>query len=242
MTDVLLSGCRETIERNLLFLTVFVKLVDVAEVGVVGLLQVGSDEEEDIAAGGEHAVREVVAVWFLNGEVVDGWHIAFLGLHGLRVHKLPRGVGIVVERELFLHAVLLQNEGCLKLRLGRSLRNLHAFLDVHTDVVRPEVEERQVVKAMGAEQEHEENGIVDGDPLRGAREEPDHAERVPGHDERRGQEYDVLYQRLDVGQMECVAEASTVFYRIEQRQPQGDECHHRHECHDEFRDEAAAHG
>ena len=83
MTDILLSGSRETIERNLLLLAVFVELIDVAEVGVVGLFQVGGDEEKDIAAGVEHTVRDVVTVRFLNGEVVDGRYITFLGQNSL---------------------------------------------------------------------------------------------------------------------------------------------------------------
>ena len=242
MTDILLSGSRETIERNLLLLAVLVELVDVAKVGIVGLLQVGRDEEEDIAAGVEHTVRDVVAVRFLNGEVVDGRYITFLGLNSLRIDKLPRGVGIVVECELFLHAVLLQDKGRLKLRLRCALGNLHALLDIHSDVVGAEVDERKMIKTMRAEQEHKEDGIVEGDPLCGAREEPDHAKRVVHYDERCGKQQNVLYQRLGVGQMERVAEASAVFDRIEQRQPQGDKRHHCHKSHDKFRDETAADG
>ena len=192
--DVLITRCRQTVEGNMLVDAILIELVDGAEVAIIGSAQVGGDEQEGISAAVEDAVGEVVACARLYREVVDWWHIALGSLHGLRVDERPGGVGIVVKGELFLHAILFKDESCLELGLRRTGRNLHTFLDVHADMIGTEVKDRQLIEAVGACGEDEDDGVVDGYPLVGLRDKPIHAERFPPQQHSTCREYDVLQQ------------------------------------------------
>ena len=76
-------------------------------------------------------------------EIMDRRYVTFFGLYGLGIDKLPCGVRIVINGKFFLFAILLQDEGCFKLRLLSTFWYFHAFLDVCTDVVWAEIKERQ---------------------------------------------------------------------------------------------------
>ena len=92
------------------------------------------------AVGDRLSGRLPVQTYRRDVEIVYGWLIAGLGLNSLAVHKLPCAVGIIVERELFLHPVFPQNESGLKLRLLCSRGHLHPFFEVGSDVIGAEVE------------------------------------------------------------------------------------------------------
>ena len=241
--DGLASAGREAVKRNLLCLTVLVQLVDVAEVGVVGMFQMGRDEQESIAFVREHRVGDVFPVFCpLDGKIVDGRHVAFLGLHGLAVYKLPCRVGIVVERELFFHTVLLQDKGGLILRQLGPFGNLHAGPDVCTHMIGAEVEPRQRVQAVQAGGEYVEHRIVDGYPLVGPRHKPHHAQRPPAQYHRTGQQDEILDQRLPVAECHGIAEAATVFYRVCHGYPHRHGRHEDHERQHRPGHDPAAHG
>ena len=125
-------------------LGVFVNLVDIAEVGVICLLQYGRDQEEGITLVIQHLLRDVFSLsGILDAEVVDRGNVAFFRLNRLRVDECPGGVGIVVYRKLLLLSILGKDKGGLKLGLLGSLWYLHPFLNVGSDMVWSEVEEWQ---------------------------------------------------------------------------------------------------
>ncbi len=143
MLDGLLRACREADELVAMVVGIFVYLVDVAEVAVIGKLQVWRYEQEGVTLVVKHVLRDVLAcLRVLDAEVVDRWHISLFCLHSLAVDELPGGVGVVVYRKLLSLSVLLQDEGGVKLGLFGSLRNLHSLGDVRTDVVWAEIKLR----------------------------------------------------------------------------------------------------
>ena len=94
-----LAARREAIERHLLRLTVLVELVYVAEIGIIGTLEMGRDEQEGISLVVEYLLGDVVTGSIIgNGKVVDGRHVAFFHEFTLALYECPCGVGIVVER------------------------------------------------------------------------------------------------------------------------------------------------
>lgn len=96
---------------------ILIDLVYLTEVTVVGILQVGRDEQESIAFSTECLFRKVFSLNGLDGEIVDGRHVAFLDEHILLVNECPRGVGVFFERELLPFSVFLHDESCFKLGL-----------------------------------------------------------------------------------------------------------------------------
>ena len=72
-------------------------------------------------------------------------NITLTCLHSLTINELPRGIWIVVEREFFALSVLLHDESCFELRQLCTFRNLHSAWNVHTNMVRSEVKDRQIV-------------------------------------------------------------------------------------------------
>ncbi len=171
----IVGACRETEEVVAMLGGIFVYAVYIAEVAVVGMRQVGRNEQKGIARSVEHLAGDVVFAVH-DGEVVYRWHVACIGEHRLTVYESPCRVGIVVQSELLLHAVLLQYKRCFVLRLLSSFGYLHAFLNVGPYVIRPEIERRNGVKAIGRCGQDVQYGEVDGYPLVGARYESHHAE------------------------------------------------------------------
>ena len=129
-----------------MLLGILVYAVDVAEVGVVGSLQVWRYEQERVALVGQNVVCGVGAVLKLYAEVVYWRHIALARLHGLRVNECPCGVGVVIQRKFLSLPVLLQDECRGELRLRGVSRYLHALQQVGSYVVGPEVEWRQQIQ------------------------------------------------------------------------------------------------
>mgnify|MGYP006877993708 FL=1 len=229
----LVLACRQGDEAVVVVLRVFVDAVDLAEIGGVGQFEVGGHEDESVALVGQHLLREViVGCGICDGEIVDGGLVALLHLHGLAVDEGPGGVGVVVERKLLAHAALLQDECCLKLRLLGSCGDLHSLADVGSDMVGAEVEGRQIPKAQGRGDEDEEQRVVDDDPLVGLRDEAHHAERFPRHNRSHGEQQEVLQQRLAVGEVDGVAEASAVLDGLPAPKPHRDGGHDGHEGYD----------
>ena len=102
---------------------ILVYFIDASEVAVIGKVEMWRDEQEGVALAVNHFLRDVFArLHIFYAEVVDRRHVAFFGLHRLAVDEGPGRVGIVVYRKLLPFAVLLQDEGGVKLRLLGSLR------------------------------------------------------------------------------------------------------------------------
>ena len=182
---VLICRRREAEEVDTVLLSVFVYLVDVAEVAVVSHGKSGRNEQEGVTLLREHLLGDVLAsVVRRNGEVVYRRFVALLGLHRLGVYILPCRVGVVVERELARHAVLAQYERAFELRLLGSFWYLHALLYVRSDAVRAEVEDRQRVETVDACHYDVRNGVIPNNPLVGARYEARHIRRSPCHKRR----------------------------------------------------------
>lgn len=119
----------------------------------------------------EYILCQVLSRQGFNTEVMYGRFIARFSLHGLAVHESPGGVGVVVYREFFLHAILFHDEGGLELWLLGPFRNLHSLFDVHSHVVWTEVEEWQVVETPRAGGENKDGRVVGDYPLVGSRHE-----------------------------------------------------------------------
>ena len=237
----LVGAGREAIEGVLVLFGIFIYLVDVAEIGIVGMLQMGRYEQEGIAKIGKHLIGDVLIVQH-DGEIVNGRHVALFGLHGLRINECPRAVGIVVERELLLPAIFFHDEGGLELRLGSTLGNLHPLGDAGTDVIGAEIERGQRVEAPQAGNDDEKNGVVDDNPLVRLRDEPHHLQRPPSHDRSASQQHEVLQQRLSVGEFQRVAEASAVLNGVGHEEPRRDKRHHHHQGQRQPRSQSALNG
>ena len=144
---IVTTGC-ETVEVIAVILTVFVQLVDGAKVAVAGFLKRWRNQQKRITGVAKNFFGNVLAiVHSLYDEIVNGWHIAFAGHHRLAVDECPCGVRIVFQCELLLLSVFLQDKCGLKLWRLLSFWYLHAFVYIGSDVIGPEVEDRQVVQA-----------------------------------------------------------------------------------------------
>ena len=164
--DGFLRTCREAEKTVAMVVGIFVNLIDIAEVAVIGKFQMWRNQEEGVAFIVNHFLGDVFSrLGICYAEVVDGRYVTFFGLNRLAVDEGPGGVGIVVYRKLLPFAVLLQDEGGIKLGLLGSLRNLHALGDVDTYMIRTEVELRQIPQTPDAHHDGEEEGVVDGNPL-----------------------------------------------------------------------------
>ena len=107
-SDGLLRACRQAIEWYLLFLGIFIQLVNLTEIAVVCMFQMGRDQQEGISFLRQHLLCDVFPCLVqLDREVVDWRYISLLCLNGLAIYKLPGRVRVVFKRELFLHPVFL---------------------------------------------------------------------------------------------------------------------------------------
>src|SRR5574344_1556247 len=84
-------------------------------------------------------------IGLLYREVVDGRYISLGCLNCLAVDEFPCRIGIILCRKFLTLSVLLQYESGFKLRLFRIGWNFHAFLDVRSDMIGPEIKQRQIV-------------------------------------------------------------------------------------------------
>ena len=94
-----------------------------------------------------------------------------------------------------------------------------------------EVEQRQIVKAVGTRQHDEQHRHVDSYPLVGFRYEPEHRLRFPSHHQSTCQQHNILQERLHVAKFHGIAETSAVGDGIGYGQPQRHHRHHDHEDH-----------
>ena len=139
----------ETIEGHPLLLSILIDEVDKVEPAVISLAQMGCDEQEGISGPVQHIERDILSILHgTDGEIMDGRLISLFGLYGLAVHESPGRVGIVVYRELLLHAVLCQDEGGFKLGLRSSLGYGHCLGDMHAHMIGTKVEERQEIESV----------------------------------------------------------------------------------------------
>ena len=146
MLDGILATRREAIERDSLRLTVLVELVYVAEIGIIGTLEMGRDEQEGISLVVEYLLGDVVTGSIVgNRKVVDGRHIAFFHEFTLALYECPCGVGIVVEGKLATLPVFLHHKGILVAGHLGALGYLHTLADVGSHMIGAEIEARQQV-------------------------------------------------------------------------------------------------
>ena len=241
--DGFLRTCREAEEGISMVVGVFVYLVDASEVAVIGKVEMWRDEQEGVALAVNHFLGDIFArLRILYAEVVDRGHVAFFCLHRLAVDEGPGRVWIIVYRKLLPLAVLLQNEGGIKLRLLGSLRNLHTLGDVGTDVIRAEVELRQIPQAPDAHHDGEEEGVVDHYPLCLFRDEPRHLQRLSPKQDGENQEDDVLDECLHIGEHYGVTEASAILYWVCDDDPECNQRHHAHHGKGDFAHQSPSDG
>ena len=97
MLDSFFTTCREAEERVVVLQGILVNLVNLSEVAVIGIFQMGRYEQEGVSFSAEHFFSEIFPLGRLDGEIVDGRHVAFFDLHVLLVDERPGGVGVFLE-------------------------------------------------------------------------------------------------------------------------------------------------
>ena len=83
------------------------------------------------------------------------------------IFEYPRRiiVWVIILSELLCYTVLLADKGCLVGCLLGTFRNLHSLLDVLSDVIWTEIEDRQMIKTQYRCREYKDNRKVESNPL-----------------------------------------------------------------------------
>ena len=228
--DAPFAACRKTIEGHSLLVGVFVDLVDEIQSSVIRIFQPWCRQQKGVALAPQYQLRHVlVVVAPCDAQITYLRFVSPACLHRLAVHKGPGGVGIIVQRELFSHAILLQDEGGLKLRLLGPLGYLHLFQYVGPRMIGSKIEQRQIIQSHTRYRQHKHHRIVDYYPLTADADESRHP---CGHGTQCNgarQQCNVLPQGLSVCQFHRIAEASAVAHGVGYHQPHRYGRHHHHE-------------
>ena len=183
MVDASLVARRKSEETVSVVLGVFIDIVNRAEIRVVGIFEIRRDEQERVAVPAQNAVSEVVSRLIVyDGKIMNRRFVAFLYLDGVGAYVFPCAVvvGVVFLIKLALHTVFLQNERRLEFRLLGSFGYLHALLDVDADMIRAEIELRQVIETPHGGNKNKENSEINGYPLVRFRNKTNHFQRPFG--------------------------------------------------------------
>ena len=221
-----------------MFERIVIHAVDLIHLLVVRFFQLRSDKQQNWTGVSDDLFRHIISLSIVNIESGNRRLIALLDQFRLRIHKCPATIvcRIVFKRKLFLHAVFFIHERVLVFILRSPFGHFHQLRYIRTDLIRTEIDYRQMIVIIISETDTEQVSIQSDKPICPESKTLEQTLIVNKRNNSGKRKYDILKERLPIGDHQRIPKTTAIRYGIEKGQIQSQRRHKRHKYQDKKRD------